>query len=750
MRKVWPWLAVVWVFFTTIHCHAQAFVSGSVYALPDSTPLPGVALYIASANVYTETDAKGSFQFPATLHPAFKFQIYKTGYVSQLLENSVPSANWKIYLKPNVNDLEELVIYGNQEELKSGTANNIDVIGTDKMRELGALNLSDGMAKLPGVSQLNTGPGISKPVIRGLNGNRIQTVLFGIRFDNQQWQDEHGLGLSDVGIDRVEILKGPSTLFYGSEAMGGVINIIGEKPAKMNSTESSLSSRYFSNTNGYAVDAGVKKSRANSYLILRAGYESHGDYSDGDNKRILNSRFGGQMFKASYGWRRKNWQSENTYLFGLNHFGFLMDAYQLYDKADARWSRSFERPHHTVLLNLFTSKNSFEFKSSKLQVNAGVHFNNRQEQEGSAGISLNMLLNTYALALTWSKSFNTRNELSIGSQHQWQTNENIGSRIIVPDATLGESALFTYVKRKSKHAVSEVGLRYDLKRIDTRLTGSLNTASGFNPGKNIIPVNRLYQTLNACAGISVFDSKHWNVKANLSSGYRAPNLAELSSNGLHEGSVRYELGNVDLKTEQNICMDAYVSYTNAWLSLYADAYINRFYNYIYLQATNREYIGFTIYDYKQQNALLSGVEGGLKIHPGQVKNLQLNSVYSSIVGQTDDHHYLPFIPAQKINSECKVYMNARGKWQNAFFSVVHQYVFAQGMVSEFENRTEAYQLVNLSAGAERRFKRVNVKLSSSLNNALNESYYDHLSRFKYFGIYNIGRNLGIHLTLQFI
>jgi iron complex outermembrane receptor protein len=108
------------------------------------------------------------------------------------------------------------------------TSFNIQSLSIGKIRQSGALNISDALSKLPGISQLTTGPAISKPVIRGLYGNRVLAVLSGLKFDNQQWQDEHGLGLNDVGIDRIEVIKGPASLLYGSEAIGGILNIIEE------------------------------------------------------------------------------------------------------------------------------------------------------------------------------------------------------------------------------------------------------------------------------------------------------------------------------------------------------------------------------------------------------------------------------------------------------------------------------------------------------------------------------------------
>ncbi len=729
---------------------AQGKLTGTVTGM-DNKPLANVIVNIPSLNLQAETDSVGAFGFNNILKGYYQVQVIKFGFTQVTnviwVNDSVITKNFQ--LKEDPNYLNEIVIYGNQESKKSETANTIDVLDTKTMRELGALSLSDGIAKLPGVNQLSTGAGISKPVIRGLFGNRIQTVLLGMRFDNQQWQDEHGLGLSDIGVDKIEIIKGPSSLFYGSEAMGGVLNIINEKNAPVGKTQADISSRFFSNTYGYAVDAGVKHSTQKLNWKIRLGTESHADYSDGNNNRILNSRFGGYVAKASLGFNRKRWINENNYQFSLNNFGFLMDAYQVFDKPDDRLSRSFERPHHTVLINMFTTQNTFLLNASKLKVDLGFHSNNRQEQEGAGGISLDMILNTFTGLINWTKDFNETTQLVIGSQNQFQTNLNVGSRIIVPNANLFESSVFTYLKKHLKYIVFEGGVRYDYKNITTLPTGVLNSGSPYDPGTNIIPVNKNYNTVNAALGMSIFDTKHVNVKLNASSGYRGPNLAELSSNGLHEGSLRYELGNVDLKVEQNVCADIYAEYYTRHFTLFGTAYINHFFNYIYLQPSNDDYLGFRIYNYIQKDATIQGAEGGVNIHPGNLKFLNLQSTYSGIVGQTNAHEYLPFIPAQKINNELKLKASELGKLNNSFIMVGYTYVWAQNTPNQFETSTPAYDLVNAGMGTELRGKKNNFIISLVGTNLLNKAYYDHLSRFKYFGIYNIGRSVSLNLKFQF-
>jgi iron complex outermembrane receptor protein len=260
--------------------------------------------------------------------------------------------------------LKEIVVSGLKITRPSGTPLNISSLSVKDIRNNGSFNISDALAKLPGISQVTTGPGISKPVIRGLYGNRVTAVLSGLRFDNQQWQDEHGLGLSDMGIDRVEIIKGPVALLYGSEAIGGIINIIEETPAVANTMTGEFNTRLFSNTYGLNSEIGFKGARENSNWRLRAGINSNADYSDGNNKRILNSRFGGYYLKGSYGFRKKKWNSYNNYNASLDNFGFITIDNQAAKKPDGRLSRSMDGPHHTLLLKTHTTQNTINLLSS--------------------------------------------------------------------------------------------------------------------------------------------------------------------------------------------------------------------------------------------------------------------------------------------------------------------------------------------------------------------------------------------------
>ncbi len=744
MKKIFSYILLLISFET----YSQVTLHGYIIQDSSDVKIANVTVFVSELNLVTQSNNQGFYQI--TNLPKGKFTVqykllgYKTLVYSINLNDTIIEKN--ISLSQSFVKYSEVVVYGTNDADHNKTANTISQIDVIEMRTNGALNLSDGIAKIPGISQLTTGSGISKPVIRGLYGNRIQTVLYGLRFDNQQWQDEHGLGLSDVGIDRVEIIKGAASLLYGSEAMGGVINIIEEKSAPINTIKADVSTRFFSNTLGNGTDVGVKGATRKINWRVRFGEDSHADYSDGNNKRVLNSRFGGYYAKAGFGFTIKRWVSQNNYMFTKSNFGFLMDTVQLRDTPDDRFSRKFDRPHHTVNLNIFSSQNSFFLKNSKLKVNIGFQNNNRQEQEGGNKISLNMVLNSAITNIVWTKLFKEKIEFNIGTQDFYQTNTNLGARTIIPDATVMESSAFTYIKTTLKHLVLEGGLRYDFRSIQTYTTGTINT-DPTGPGYKITPFTKNYNAVNGSLGLSWFDTKYFNVKTNFSTGYRSGNLAELSSNGLHEGTYRFEIGNIDLNIEQNMCTDLTLAFKTSWLNLSASAYYNRFLNYIYLAPSDKEYIGFQIFNYMQQNATIKGAEFTTDIHPNKINYLNWITSYSYIDGRLDNGNYLPFIAAPKINSDLKISFKNSKKISEFSFKPGATYVFEQNRPGDFETSTPDYYLINASASVTIKNPKNLIQISVSANNLLNRTYYDHLSRFKYYGIYNIGRNVSINFKI---
>lgn len=727
--------------------YTQVTIKGMVKDATNQEPLTGVFVFVPETNSGATTDAAGVYSIGGLKKGLQVIQFTHVGYKSHFAGLNITDTlvELDVLLQPSLTELEEVKVVGTQVNSPKETSFNVTALSLSEMDENGALSISDGVAKLPGVSQLTTGAGISKPVIRGLYGNRVQVNVMGLRFDNQQWQDEHGLGLSGIGVSRIEIIKGASTLMYGGDALGGVLNEIEEAPAPQNTTRQDVNLKMYSNTYGLAADYGLKKSKQKSWWRFRFGAESHGDYSSSGDDRILNSRFATYNLKLSRGANRQNLVHKLNAYVSFSQFGFVFDSLQR-KELDSRLSRSFDGPHHRVLFGLVSTENTLYKGKTKFKINGGLISNIRQEQEGGNRISLNMLLNTLSLLAQASTQVAPNGEWTNGISLMFQSNTNYGSRTIIPDAITLEGAVFSYYKHKLGKWIIEGGVRYDRRQIQTFETSAIN-----GPGKEIQPFNKGLDALNGSIGLVYNPLDNLNIKLNATSGYRSGNLAELSSNGLHEGTLRWEVGDPGLKAEQNISMEAGINYElRKQAELNVTGFYNRFFNYIYLAPRGDEYVGFLIYNFLQTNATLKGFEAGLDVHPICWKWLDLKGNYSYLEAQKDDGTYLPFIPANKINTELRFNLSSTTeRISSGFVKLGGTYVFGQNKPAEFETLTSNYFLLDAAIGGSFNLTTQTLRITLVGTNLMDKQYYDHLSRYKYYGLYNMGRNISIVLNLTF-
>jgi iron complex outermembrane receptor protein len=653
---------------------------------------------------------------------------------------------WALDMSAQVDSVKTIVLNSVYVTEKKPTFNTtsreVVALTNTEMKEKGAQTLSESLASLPGVSQITTGA-ISKPVIRGLYGDRIQINVAGVKLEDQQWEDEDGLVLSDVGVERIELIKGPASLLFGSGAMGGVVNIVEEELPDSGTTKQNLNFKLFSNTYGAGIDYGFKKSGKNTFM-LRAGIESHADYSDGAGNRVPNTRFALYNVDLGYIVQREHFKSENRILASFNEFGFIADSADLHEgSAEPRLSREFEEAHYTVLFLLFSSKNSIHLnETTELNVTMGIQNNLRQEQERSDEVDLSLSLNTFSLNTSIRKQLSHDWTMTNGISGMFQTNKNFASRIIVPDASIAEGSVFSYVNRRQQsgklNGNFEAGIRYDHRQIITYQTGSQ-----ISPAIELTPFNKGFNNLNGSLGESL-NLKNLLLKFDLSSGFRTGNLAELSANGLHEGTPNWYIGNPDMKVEQCLNADISSSWQYKWLTLRGSVFRNRFHNYIYLRPTNDELFGFNLFRYEQTNATLQGFEAGASID--NKKYFSFSFDYSYLDARRDDGSWLPFSPANRFLFDSKYFLPARSsKYQNAFISFGVNYTQKQDHTDIYEIPSPGYWLINAGAGVS--FKSVRILLSC--RNLADQKYYDFLSRLKYYGLNDMGRNIVLNVGWQF-
>ena len=669
----------------------------------------------------------------------FRFMILPMGLVLsvQALQAQTPADTLRAV------DMDEVTVTALREEAASSTSFNLLPISTTDPLSSN-YNLSDLLAATPGVRMLTTGVAIAKPVIRGLFGNRVLILLNGLKFDNQQWQEEHGLGLSDLGLSKLEVIKGPMSVLYGTEAIAGVINLVEEAKPSFQEMQWDYGIKAHSNTAGGMIQGGYQANLGHKWFRIRAGVENNADYTDGHGTRVLNSRFDGYYLKGSYGFQKGNWVSNNYFSSSFNRFGFIFNDVYTFIEADARQSRRLNvNPAHLVLLNTLSSDNRIYFPSNaKLTINAGIQSNERLENEGGGAISLNMHLITGQCLVKWEKQLSDNHTLMLSGLGVFEDNTNYGARKIVPDAYLQESNLSAYwIMHLRSRIVWENGIGVGQKWVKTFFTPGVNS-----PDKDIQPFSKFEPFYNALTGISFMPDEHLNLKLNVSTGVRVPNLAELSSNGLHEGVFTYEIGNPDFANEQVLSVNGVVNYASKGWELGFSPFYNHFNHFVYLAPTDEQWFGFPVYRFQQQDANQYGFETSFGYHPTEF--IQIKLAYEFMNSKTVDGLFTPFIPPSRLQPGGEFTWNLKGS-ANVHADWQIDYVFAQDRIYRDEVATPDYWLIHAGISADFKAKKASYTLSILGDNLLNTAYYDHLSRFKDFGLLNMGRNFTLACKVKF-
>ena len=746
-------------FLLYLHSYSQTTINGSITDALTNEKLQGVSVYVNDINKLVSSDRYGNFRISGLPKGILQLQFSLLGYKSYslIIETDKVSSPVEIKLTPSEISTEEIIVSDSSFE-KSYQSEKIS--SKDLMRQ-GAMNISDAVTKIPGVWQLSTGTGISKPVIRGLYGNRIGIMINGIRFDNQQWQDEHGLVMSSDGIDNIEVIKGPKSLLFGPEAIGGVVSITDEHPAPIGKEIADLNLKYFSNTIGILGDMGFKGAQNNFNWLIRFGGETHADYLDGNEDRIPQTRFGGYTIKTASGYMKGIWAGRINYSYTNYTYGILegREFEREISSYETRFDRSFTGPHHALNVHNLVFQNTFIKERSKFKVNAGYIYNRRKELEGNDERflpdslqfgDLDMTLKTVSLDASWTYTLNRFNEFTLGTQGFIQSNVNNGKRRLIPDAdvkSVSATALLNYHKDKFTF---EGGARFDLFSLKTSEYG-IKDSIGYFPS-----ISPQYRSVNGSAGITYKLLSKLLFKANVSTGFRAPNLAELTSNGLHEGVFQYEIGNSDFKSEQSIEVDAALSFNSRYFSFELSGYNNKINNYIYLGQTSDTLKGYPVFRYLQSDASLKGLEADMNINPAEW--VSLRATYSTVIAKRSDDIYLPLIPADKITSVLHFELDNWKVFYSPYFELSTYTALAKTRLGENEKSVPGYTLLNAGFGCDLKFEKQLINITVSCNNMLNKVYIDFMSRIKLlnatyngttFFANNMGRNIVVAVKIPF-
>lgn len=746
MKKMKKIILALFVGFSAL-LHAQNKISGTITD-KENQPIKGVAIFVPDLHKSSSTDENGNYNINNLPLGNIRIAFSALGFGTQNKTITVQNGENKldIILEATAFQMDEVIVATAFNKLQSQNVMKVEHESMKSLQQKGTATLIEGLATIPGISQVSTGTSIGKPVIRGLSGNRVLVYSQGVRLENQQFGDEHGLGLNDAGVESVEVIKGPASLLYGSDALGGVLYFNPEKFAKTNTFQGDFSQKLFSNTLGSNSSLGLKTSTENWKFLVRGSHNIHSDYTIADGNRVTNTRYNEQDFKSGIGYSNSRFSSVLRYNFNKLDLGIPDNGTEA-SGLEQTTNYNTAYPKQGVFNHLLSLNSTVFLKNSKLDIDLGYISNDRSEFEDSDIAILHMKLKTFNYDLKYHLPKIGNVESIFGVQGMHQTNLNSGVQFLIPNATTNDFGVFGTANYEWKSNIFQVGIRFDNRKISSESYGISGEEGAFEA------INKTFNSINGSLGYKTNLSNNLTLRLNLASGFRAPNLAELTSNGVHEGTNRYEIGNSALKTEQNVQTDLNLEYKNSHFEFFANGFYNHINNYIYTNPSGLIIAENDVFNYIQNNAKLYGGEIGLHFHPHPLDWLHFESSFETVTGKKQSRSlgsdFLPLIPANNWNNTLRAEFNIKNWLKDGFATFNVSNTFNQKNVSGFETKSNGYTLVNFGIGGDLKFGKTAFNINLNGNNLLNKSYIAHLSRLKTDGIPNIGRNivLGINFNI---
>ena len=794
----------------TRNISTKVTLSGEVTAANTGLPLQGATIYIPDLKAGTTSDANGNY----TLHniPAGTYLVQAgfVGYknnIKTISLNGNTAANFVMEI--SIVEENEIVVTGSSKATTI-KRNPIPIVSINKeyLQQNLSTNIIDAIARVPGVNAVTTGPNISKPFIRGLGFNRILTLYDGVRQEGQQWGDEHGIEVDQNTVDKVEIVKGPASLIYGSDAEAGVVNLIPANPPPDGKTIGDISGEYQTN-NGLMAGSAMMAGNKNSINWMgRASFKTATNYQNKIDGRVFNTGFRELDFSGSAGINR-SWGYSHLGLSTFNDLQEIPDGSR--DSATRKFTKQITeddtiRPivsdeelksykitplHQHIQHYRIYSANSFTLGKGSLGINLAYQKSIRQEfsHPQIAVPGLDLALNTFSYDAKYYFPEKNGWGVTAGVNGMYQNNNvTKGTEFVIPSYKQFDIGPFIFVKKSMDKLEVAGGLRYDTRQFNNSalytkpdpVTGfdkpvyGIDTVGADNP---FYTYNHTFAGMSGSLGLSYRFSDHFACKANVGRGYRSPNISEISANGVHPGTNSFQKGNLNFKPEFNWQEDIGLNYNSQHITIDASIFDNNIQNYIYNQKVSSSVGQNTVIDtfqFQAAKAHLYGGELSIDIHPHPWDWLHFENSLSIVYGNnkgvngqgklSDSAKYLPFIPPLHTYSELRANIKkVSSSIVNAFVKVQLEYYAPQNrayLEFDTETPTPGYSLFNAGFGADitNGKGKTLFSLTAIGDNLFDVAYQSHLNRLKYFepypddprphhGIYNMGRNFSFKVNV---
>lgn len=780
---------------------AQNRISGFVSDKNTKEKLIGAVIYISDLKTGTTTDTDGSFELEDIKTAHYLIQVKYIGYAPLIQDYSINRDTFlNIELEPSHREISEVVITGvsRSTEIKQCPM-IIKSIDNQYLNQNASSNIIDALKNVPGVNQISTGAAVSKPVIRGLGYQRVISLLNGLKLEGQQWGDEHGIEIDEYTIDKIEIIKGPGSLMYGSDGIAGVLNFIAANAPQRDKMNTQFLTQLQTNNQmqGYSIqNSGNKKGVV---WQTRISTKYAGNYQNKYDGKVLNSGFSEWDANAFVGLTR-NWGHTQLHINSYNsrinlpegerdslgRFTYINSVGNIVTATSEDYNGYKKGFPHQKINHLFISSNNyFILPKGTIYADLGWQKNIRREYADVltptvAGLYFDLSTLNYSTRYNF-KIFKNW-ETSIGMGGMLQNHTNRGKEYILPNYRLGDIGAFIFTQKKMYNQWNlAAGLRYDVRNIgvEALLLDSLGQPTQVPDSTTFSKFSEIKKTFTGVSGSIGFSypiDDYSTLKFNLSQGFRAPGIAEVSSNGKHEGTYRYEIGNTNLHSETSRQVDLAYFHNSDHIQFEFSPFVNYISHFIYshkLQDSLGQDIIIDLTDpvpafqFTQDKAVLTGFEIYLDVHPHPLDWLHIAQAFSYVQGRmkarSNSQEYLPYIPAPKYRAEIKTELiKSQKNISNLTFHIAMDTYFKQNKIFsayETETKTSGYTLwsTGLSAQINVFGKKDALHIFLNIENVTDKSYQNHLSKLKYapannasgrIGIYNMGRNISLKMIVN--
>lgn len=742
-------------------------------------------------NTYcTTTNADGYFELKDIPSGNFVLRVKSEGYQNQDIFVNVPEKSFvTISLQSEDQLLDEMIISSNQAK----SYNSIS-IKSNQLKDNFSGSLAKTLDKVAGVSAMEVGSGVSKPMIRGLGFTRIAVTENGIKQEGQQWGADHGLEIDALQAEEVEVIKGVGAIAYGSDAIGGVIRVNNEKIPSANGFSGNVILHGKTVNDALGTSIAIQNRKGNFFFKAKISGVDYADFKVPTteinylntkipiyNNRMKNTAGDEYALYLQAGYVFDHFQSILSISNVKSKIGFFAGAHGIpsiaavaEDGNNRDINFPFQKVNHFKVIssNKWKKKHGewhaiFSFQQNHRQEWSAfhTHYSNQKAPNINPDLELDFVLNTLDSQLNYTFDSGSNHETIFGFQQNFQQNMVSGYSYLLPEFTKNGLAVFAKHKWFISDALTfDVGARLDFSQVKTEgffdgilydylLSTGKDLQVANNNAQRSVDVNKKYLQSNFALGLLYELSDNWKFNFTAGTNFRVPTAMELSANGIHHGAFRHEKGNANLEVEKGISSEIGIDFNRGNFQTSVTPFVYYFSNYIFLKPTGNFSVlphGGQVYEYAQSKALVTGFEWTFqqRMHQWQV-NGTFEYLYNKQINNANGNFPLPFstpinaflevsylLEDSSFRKQSKIYANT--KWASA-----------QTRIAQNEEVTPSYVLVGGGLQSDFQIGKLKPTLRLQASNLLNTKYYNHASFYRAIEIPELGRSVQLMISLPF-